>query len=82
MPSLSSPFEQSGAAFSVVTNTSSEDVGNDLDRTHELKVMNKKCDTKKKTHSASYYIFAPAFPLCISDIYRKTEAAGLRAFAR
>ena len=38
VPSQSSPFVQKGAIFSVITNTSSEDVGSNSDRTHDLQV--------------------------------------------
>ena len=39
-PSQSSPFVQNSASFSVVTNTSSEDIGATSDRTHEIEVCN------------------------------------------
>lgn len=38
VPSQSSPFVQTGALFSVSVNTSSEDVGTELDRMHNLEV--------------------------------------------
>lgn len=38
VPSQSSPFVQTGATFSVIANTSSEDVGQDRDRQQELQV--------------------------------------------
>ena len=38
VPSHSSPFVKPEATFTVVTNTSSEDLGSDLDRTHQLQV--------------------------------------------
>ena len=39
VPSLSSPFLEEGVAFSVVTNTSSEDLGSEADRSQQLKVL-------------------------------------------
>ena len=41
VPSQSSPFVQKTASFSVVTNTSSEDIGETSERTHELQVCTK-----------------------------------------
>ena len=38
VPSLSSPFTESGASFSVVTNTSSEDLGSENDRIQNIQV--------------------------------------------
>ena len=38
VPSQSSPFVQKTASFSVVANTSSEDIGETSDRTHEFQV--------------------------------------------
>lgn len=45
-PSQSSPFVQEGANFSVVTNTSSEDVGHSSDRIQELQVIYNSAECK------------------------------------
>ena len=53
VPSQSSPFVQkAGAIFSVITNTSSEDVGSDADRNHQLQVLYLPCIPKHMASSA------------------------------
>ena len=58
VPSHSSPFVKPEAAFTVVTNTSSEDVGSDLDRTHQLKVIQMR---PSLCHTASKLINRPSY---------------------
>ena len=56
-PSQSSPFVQNSASFSVVTNTSSEDIGATSDRTHEIEVCNLSCI--RTAQYGNFRIFMP-----------------------
>ncbi len=65
VPNQSSPFVKRKASFSVSTNTSSEDVGSELDRTHNLQVFILNHFSRETAKTTLCLPFCSFYDLCI-----------------